>query len=335
MAVGKGRVSLSQKLVARLASELDFINWTISLLILGSRLRRVKCDEGKPFCKRCHDFGRGCGGYERELPKTSASLNYTYRDILPKRQAETPTTSTGKMVIVKPLLWQLHPMHSFQMAPLDWQYFRYFQQETVHELSGGFDQPLWNVIVPQAFHNSACSRYIALSISALSRANRAKLARDPLDNLLAHYRYALQNYGKSLSVLRKSIDTDEVGNEEMLLVMGILIYCVEILQGNPERAIKHLQTLLSMLKTKHSLNLQHCHLDPSRGSGCRTRMDELRDEIARLDGQLTSRVENPEPNCATTLGITLKIYPALFDVPNEFSDFDTARRFLEGASSVA
>ncbi|GAP87735.1 putative C6 zinc finger domain-containing protein [Rosellinia necatrix] len=30
------------------------------------RVRRVKCDNTKPFCKKCIDYGRECGGYERE-----------------------------------------------------------------------------------------------------------------------------------------------------------------------------------------------------------------------------------------------------------------------------
>ncbi|KAJ8123679.1 hypothetical protein ONZ43_g426 [Nemania bipapillata] len=30
------------------------------------RTRRVKCDNTKPFCKKCIDYGRECGGYERE-----------------------------------------------------------------------------------------------------------------------------------------------------------------------------------------------------------------------------------------------------------------------------
>ncbi|KAI0883570.1 uncharacterized protein GGS22DRAFT_33027 [Annulohypoxylon maeteangense] len=30
------------------------------------RARRVACDNGRPFCKKCTDYGRDCGGYERE-----------------------------------------------------------------------------------------------------------------------------------------------------------------------------------------------------------------------------------------------------------------------------
>ncbi|KAI1102570.1 hypothetical protein F4804DRAFT_261566 [Jackrogersella minutella] len=30
------------------------------------RTRRVACDNGRPFCKKCTDYGRECGGYERE-----------------------------------------------------------------------------------------------------------------------------------------------------------------------------------------------------------------------------------------------------------------------------
>ncbi|TGJ87437.1 hypothetical protein E0Z10_g1358 [Xylaria hypoxylon] len=30
------------------------------------RVRRVKCDNTRPLCKKCTDYGRECGGYERE-----------------------------------------------------------------------------------------------------------------------------------------------------------------------------------------------------------------------------------------------------------------------------
>ncbi|KAH9906127.1 hypothetical protein F4778DRAFT_769313 [Xylariomycetidae sp. FL2044] len=41
----------------------------IRTLYLGCntcRNRRVKCDGTRPFCKKCTDYGRECGGYERE-----------------------------------------------------------------------------------------------------------------------------------------------------------------------------------------------------------------------------------------------------------------------------
>ncbi|KAH6627769.1 hypothetical protein F5144DRAFT_549180 [Chaetomium tenue] len=30
------------------------------------RLRRVKCDNQRPYCRKCLDGGRTCAGYERE-----------------------------------------------------------------------------------------------------------------------------------------------------------------------------------------------------------------------------------------------------------------------------
>jgi len=216
-----------------------------------------------------------------------------------------------------------------QMSPKDWEYFRYFQQKALPEISGGFNQVLWNVLVPQRFYNSVCNRHIALCISALSRANTARI---PSDTLQAHYCYAFEHYGKALEMIRQYITPREPRSscyKENTLVTGILVYCVEMLQGNEHRAIRQLQSLLLAVKATWTLQLQHCHLDPSSGKGYRTEMDELRDEIARLDSQLTFRIESSGP-ITTALGVTLEVYPELFDVPEKFSDIDTARRFLEG-----
>jgi hypothetical protein len=276
-----------------------------------SRIRRVKCDEGKPECTRCLKFGITCGGYEVKKVKKEIVA------IVPKRELAINEQPLPTL--------QLQPDLTFHLRgeAEDTQYFRFFRDETAYELSGGFfDEPIWNQMILQSCHEAPCIQKIALSIAGLSRAMKANSFKESKD---PHVEYALQQYNKSLRHFRLFVSSNGRPDPRMLLMAGLLIYTFECLQGNLENAIKQIKAMMSVFKDMRSLKqLDYAHLH-CKGSF----EDELVSEIARLDGQLLGRVYDPDIGNTTIIGIKHGHLWDPFTIPDCFTDLRTARRFLE------
>ncbi|KAI0458334.1 hypothetical protein F5B21DRAFT_23534 [Xylaria acuta] len=61
------------------------------------RIRRVKCDNTRPFCKKCIDYGRECGGYERETVFIVGTQDDKGRvGSHPPRNAQAPRTAQSE-----------------------------------------------------------------------------------------------------------------------------------------------------------------------------------------------------------------------------------------------
>jgi Fungal Zn(2)-Cys(6) binuclear cluster domain len=281
---------------------------------LASRVRRVKCDEGKPECARCLKFGVECDGYEtKRTPKKEIVA------IVPKRELAIKEQSLPAF----PAL-QLQPDLTFHLRgeAEDTQYFRFFRDETAYELSGGFfDEPIWNQMILQSCHEAPCIQKIALSIAGLSRAMKANSYKESKD---PHVEYALQQYTKSLRHFRLFVASNGSPDPRMLLMAGLLIYVFECLQGNMDNAIKQIKAMMSVFKNMRSLKqLDYSHLH-CKGSF----ENELVSEIARLDGQLMGRT-HPDSGQLSIIGIQHGHLWDPFSVPKRFEDMRSARRMLE------
>jgi hypothetical protein len=290
-----------------------------SNLTLRNRIRRVKCDEAKPFCLRCTKFGVTCDGYEpRKTKKETKPVSITHKRELAIKEQALPSV-------------HLQPDLAFHLRvePEDLQYFRLFKDQTTFELCGGFfDEPVWTRMVLQACHEAPCIQRIALSIAGLSRAKQANHFKDSKEPKDPHEEYALKQYVKSLREFRLFVASNGTPDPRMLLMAGLLIYCFECLQGNIDNGIQQIQSMISAFKDMRSTKqIDYRHLPGSHCNG--SFEDELLTEIARLDGQLIGRVDQYDPNRATVVGISHGHLYDPFTIPSSFVDIRIARRFLE------
>ncbi|KAK1984771.1 hypothetical protein LZ30DRAFT_414169 [Colletotrichum cereale] len=61
------------------------------------RARRVKCDNERPFCRKCVDSGRECAGYEREMVFITATMDDAGRcSSHPPRQVQSSSRRRGR-----------------------------------------------------------------------------------------------------------------------------------------------------------------------------------------------------------------------------------------------
>ncbi|PVH78451.1 hypothetical protein DL98DRAFT_422149, partial [Cadophora sp. DSE1049] len=148
------------------------------------RIRRVKCDETKPFCNRCKDLHIKCDGYVIKQPKGREGRG-TFFPILPKSQA-TAITPLRIIAEVQPARILTDEEH---------RYFDVFRQTTASTLAQYLDTTLWNRIVLQATESTIPIKHSVIALGALHKALDGDPYPHEADTKLhqsTHYRFALQ-----------------------------------------------------------------------------------------------------------------------------------------------
>ncbi|KIM98245.1 hypothetical protein OIDMADRAFT_128522, partial [Oidiodendron maius Zn] len=100
------------------------------------KIRRIKCDESKPSCKKCSNTGRKCDGY-----------NY-------------PSTTDPQ----KPFLQSLS-LHSSLTQP-ERRFLNFFYHHTAPILSGCFDSEFWVKLLPQVGHSEPTIQHAMIAVAA-------------------------------------------------------------------------------------------------------------------------------------------------------------------------
>jgi hypothetical protein len=302
-----------------------------------NRTRRVKCDETKPECLRCSNFGRKCGGYpsqEESPPPKGPTLPVTRRllskALVPISPSPSPCPSPIPLP-ANPVYQPYLPVGLEFKNEQEYQYFCHFRDHTAFQLSTGFDPSLWNVLIVEACSITAI-RQLVVAVAALSLA----VADSPL-NLEeveegGHHQYALERYGEALQGLQETV-TDGQDRMRTALISALLIFCLESLQGNPQ-AVTHVQSAIDMITRRISED-PHSFYFPrvtALGSGSSQKIDQdLLTALMRLDRPCLSlwscepRVSKPSSG---------RIYNLLFDqehleIPRGFATIAEARMYFE------
>ncbi|EEU34044.1 uncharacterized protein NECHADRAFT_85498 [Fusarium vanettenii 77-13-4] len=130
------------------------------------RIRRVKCDEKKPSCKRCTSTGRKCDGYPAPKPRLEAVSVV----VMSSGSCSTPGACPAKS------------RQSFQM----------FSELYAPMLSSYGTDGFWTMVVLQASYVDESIKHLVIAASNLSSSNNVPF--------LAHYSRALQILSRSQNV---------------------------------------------------------------------------------------------------------------------------------------
>lgn len=190
--------------------------WTACLL--PPRIRKVKCDETKPFCLRCTKTGRKCDGYlGPALTKKRQLKNNTPRDHIPD------------------------PLYEL-CAPEEKRAFHFFQHVTAPCISGGFNAVFWRSIVLQICQTEPAVRHAVLAVSSLHEGIGAGSALQPADRRLAQsaQSFALQQYNKAIARLLNQMSTP-LARPLATLLTCVLFVCIEYMQGKDKESLIHLE----------------------------------------------------------------------------------------------
>lgn len=217
-------------------------SWSRRFLTSSKRLRRVKCDEGKPTCKRCRDMYLECGGYVPQESRNSKKTEQRLLPLLPKAP-KIPKTSTA--LVPGPPPRQFANDQEFQC-------FKFYCDTTATNLGEYLDMALFSHIVLQASEQESFIRHGVMALGALSRAVKAKTTTE--DHLVGesqgikHYRVAFQQYGKSIQGIRKACK-EERKSKRTILIACLLAICFEYFHGNVNLAIAHIQNGVKLSKS--------------------------------------------------------------------------------------
>ncbi|KAI8630380.1 hypothetical protein F5Y19DRAFT_484257 [Xylariaceae sp. FL1651] len=195
------------------------------------KVRKVKCDEGRPECRRCRTSGRTCAGYQTPQPGSF---------------------SWSELLRIRPSIIADSSATSAELQSLD-----FFRCIVAPALVGSVASNFWTSSVMQQAIQQTPARNAVLAISALYRRfdpmfNNASLPDESIMPIL-YYNKAL----KQVATM-ESLDTDTV------LLLSILFTCIEFLRGNVPAAVGHcrhgIQILSSVDKTSPDTSAIFRHL---------------------------------------------------------------------------
>ncbi|KAH7318986.1 hypothetical protein BKA65DRAFT_541174 [Rhexocercosporidium sp. MPI-PUGE-AT-0058] len=300
-----------------------------------SRARRVKCDEKKPACDRCSNFGRVCGGYpstdDNPLPRDHPPV---IRKLLskPLQAAPSPISSAQVSTISPPPPLNHSPLSlppgvAFQEERC-YQYFCHFRDVTSLEFSSGFDPALWRSLVAQACDTFPI-RTLVVATAALSI-----FVNGPLHQTSEqHLEYALQKYGEALKGIREMVAARR-DSTRVALISALLIFCFESLHGDFGRAMTHIQSAIDMIIKQLSKLPQAHHFSRVGARDQHSNApvdDDLLVAFMRLDQPslaLMSRQKGYPPLPAHRI-FTMLFSAEHLDIPESFATISEARSYLE------
>ncbi|KAM7222398.1 hypothetical protein V8F06_002176 [Rhypophila decipiens] len=188
------------------------------------KIRKVKCDEAKPFCIRCTKTGRRCDGY---LPSTKRQ---------PRSGSLAGRGHGGAGGHGEP--------HGSLSVFYDWasadevRSFQFFQHVTAPCLSGDFDGSFWRVLVLQICQTEPAVKHAVLAVSSLHEGMMRGMV--PYADMGDRQSFALWQYNKAIGYLldqMRHVDAKPL----VPLLTCILFVCIEFMQSKDRESLLHLE----------------------------------------------------------------------------------------------
>lgn len=168
--------------------------------------------------------------------------------LLPKNAVVTSTPVPGLQDVV--LLPRLSPPPSaLWMNSDEGSYFDYFRTVSIHDLSGYFEDPVWNTLILQAAYLEPSIKHAAIAVGAWNRSQAEnKLNRNPIE------KYAMLKYLEAVKTLNQRLDDGHV-NAELVILASLLFMALETFQGADQAALAHFEGAFAILQSLHQQNL--------------------------------------------------------------------------------
>ncbi|CAG8956230.1 hypothetical protein HYFRA_00003610 [Hymenoscyphus fraxineus] len=281
------------------------------------KIRRVKCDETRPQCTKCVRSGRKCDGFpavnkrpgevaliaprpdsSSTSPPSHSTISFANppdsRSIIRRPTRTLPQQNSRLTPPTTPVVRFIPKNYMTDFLPFDsqeGQYFQVFRTHTANELSGFFDSDFWTRSVLQESHAEASIRHAVVALGALYKTLEKASESPPgspdnnntFDTAPNHYRFALQQYAKSVTRLRESMMNNETNSQRTILISVVLFTCFESFTGNHTSAITQIQ---------HGLGLLEERRQDKRQPLVRQRNDVVEDELVQMFTRLAIQAKS-------------------------------------------
>ncbi|RBA19172.1 hypothetical protein FPRO05_10101 [Fusarium proliferatum] len=212
------------------------------------RIRKIKCDEAKPFCEKCFKTGRKCDGYESVFRPFYSTLQPIAK---PEAAASGHDRAKGEP-----------PMSTGELN-------RYFSTKTIFDVELSCNEEAEQVL--QASLTNDSIRHALLSLRALRGNLESKKEADTSETdeqQRLSYNYGLQQYSKALTSLASNLVYPSPDSLKSALLCCQVLISVEQVRGNFSAMGLHIVRGLNILREYHARPyLTTDGLMPARHSG--------------------------------------------------------------------
>ncbi|ORY59726.1 uncharacterized protein BCR38DRAFT_445346 [Pseudomassariella vexata] len=256
------------------------------------KIRKVKCDEGRPCCKRCIGTGRICDGYGIW---GGGGNGYGQRRTGPKDSNTDPPPKLA--VTISPTV----------LVDDDQGYFEWFRYRTALKLPGAFVSAFWDTLVLQASSSEPAVLHAALALSATHKKEvvgilghgKEKSSSDGDET------FALRQYSKAITRLQAPFLANNKASVRVALITCAIFICLEYIRGHYRTGHIHLLNGLKLLRELQFYTASSPSHDASSGSPRLDSVDEcLLETFSRLYTQ-AKMLEQSLPRVAAFLDTTV------------------------------
>ncbi|KAI1177750.1 hypothetical protein F4777DRAFT_191945 [Nemania sp. FL0916] len=197
------------------------------------KTRRIKCDEGRPACRRCVSTGRVCEGYG--VWSSAGVIGDSKRAIVARAQADSVKYAISSQY--------------GKLSPEQEACFRWFRHRTYTKLPLPFITPFWRTLVLQACTAEPAILHAVLALgSAHQKESFEEGQPDELIGALdSQQEFMLREYGKAIRDLQPHFSSQDRRSVHVALVVCTLFTFFENLLGRYATAITHLHSGLRLL----------------------------------------------------------------------------------------
>lgn len=215
---------------------------------LTCKIRHKKCDEAKPTCQRCRDYGYKCDGYEQ--PQEPRCPKKKLQQTRPQAR---PTTQA--MVASKRGMDMLNAFNNFgdvHGSPPEKSLFLHANQYTVKDLIGystslaGF----WRDFVLPIGHTVNPVKHALISLGASHKSFLLRRSPGmPPTETQSYDNLAIQQYNKAISDLTPVMGDPSPLDVQAILICCLIFVCIDNLNGRHTVALRHLRAGADLLSS--------------------------------------------------------------------------------------
>ncbi|KAI1750610.1 hypothetical protein F4782DRAFT_508930 [Xylaria castorea] len=213
------------------------------------RIRKVKCDEAYPACRRCISTGRACDGYGVWGGGGGSGSGKLHGLRWPRDGVLTAITSPK-------------PLHvPFLIASaVEKEYFDWFQHHTLSKLPGSFNSAFWGTLLPQACLSERAVFNAVLALSSVHRGGCRSLGRGKGYKKLASMKpankaeiFTLEHYLQAITHLQPYFSCIDRASFRITLIVCIVFVSIDFLRGNFNSAQNHVRGGLRLIADMQQL----------------------------------------------------------------------------------
>lgn len=200
------------------------------------RIRKLKCDEERPSCRRCISTGRVCDGYGI-WSGGGGDKNY--------RSRQQPPNLNGCCAPSRPAHVPLISGTTQELEYLEW-----FKYRTCKKVAGASTLALWDVLLHPISLAEPAVWHAVLSLSSVHRRDISQISYGGRETktLDQQERFTLQHYSKAIQHLQPHFSAMDKASVRVALMACFLFVSLELLSGHFTTAQIHIQNGLRILR---------------------------------------------------------------------------------------